>query len=58
MIILWVFSLLILLLYTLIIIIDKPRGEGSGVIKWMVIASFLVVIFTFFYMGWKLWLRS
>lgn len=58
MIVLWVLSLLLLLLYTLILVLDKPKGEGNGVIKWMVIASFLLVIFTFIYMGYRLWLKN
>ena len=56
MIVLWFFSMVLIALYTLILFkTDFSGKEGIGVIKWLVIASMLLILFTLIFMGVKLW---
>ena len=59
MIVLWVFSLIALALYTLVVFrTDFEFKEGIGVVKWLVIASLMLIIFTVVWMGAQIWLKN
>ena len=59
MIVLWVFSLIVLAFYTLVVFrTDFELKEGIGLVKWIVIASLALVIFTVVWMGVQIWLKN
>lgn len=56
MIVLWVLSLLFVALYAYVVVRTDFEGtEGFGVIKWLVIASLIVIIVTLVLMGVRIW---
>ena len=59
MIVLWVFTLIALAIYTFIIFrTEFELKEGIGVVKWIVIASLVLIIFTVVWMGVQIWLKN
>ena len=58
MIVLWVLSLIFLTSYTLVLASGKPSGEGMGALKWIVVATMLIAIFTMVWIGVRLWLKN
>lgn len=59
MIVLWIVSLVLIGLYTLAVFQTDFEGkEGMGVVKWLIIASLLLVLFVFIFMGVMLWFTN
>ena len=59
MIVLWILSLVLVAIYTLAVLKTDFEGkEGIGVIKWLVIASLLLVMFVQIFMGVSLWFTN
>lgn len=57
MIVLWILSMLIVLTFTLVLVFIEVREE-QGLIKWIVIALFLLVLITLVMMGIRIWVRN
>jgi len=56
MMVLWIFSLLFVALYAYVVFRTDFEGkEGFGVIKWLVIASLILLMITLVLMGVRIW---
>lgn len=62
MIVLWIISMVCVAVYTFAVsqtdLSSEDGKEGIGVIKWLIIASLVLVLFVQVFMGVKLWLTN
>ena len=57
-IVLWVLTIIIQMIFALVIARGDADGDGAGAFKWLIVGLFGLCIFMSAYMGVSLWLLS